>query len=105
MWDRTRVTENGPRVVVDVEGNADDREDSLGRLAERAAERALDTGRSVALDPMNGRDRRIIHITLRDYDKVATMSIGEGRYRQAVVVPEGADEYEEALASSRAADS
>ena len=28
------------------------------------------------------------------------MSVGEGRYRQVVVVPEGADEYEEALNSS-----
>jgi hypothetical protein len=32
---------------------------------------------------------------------VATMSVGEGRYRQVVVVPEGADEYEEALRSAR----
>jgi hypothetical protein len=52
---------------------------------------------------MNGKDRRILHVTLKDIEAVATMSVGEGRYRQVVVVPEGADEYEEALASSTAA--
>jgi spoIIIJ-associated protein len=84
------------RVVVDVEGDAERREELLGRIAERAAQRALDTGRAVALDPMNARDRRLVHVALRDSEGVATMSIGEGRYRQVVVVPEGAPEYEEA---------
>jgi predicted RNA-binding protein Jag len=96
-----RLMDDGGRVVVDVEGDADDREDSLTRLAERAADRALDTGRAVALDAMNPRDRRIVHVALRDQDKIATMSIGSGRYRQVVVVPEGADEYEEARQASQ----
>jgi spoIIIJ-associated protein len=52
---------------------------------------------------MNGRDRRILHMTVKEIDGVATMSVGEGRYRQVVVVPEGADEYEEALSASSAA--
>ena len=37
---------------------------------------------------MNGRDRRTIHISVREYEGVATMSIGEGRFRQVVVVPQ-----------------
>jgi spoIIIJ-associated protein len=100
-----RLLEDGGRVVIDVEGDADDREDSLERLADRAAGRALDTGRSVALDPMNSRDRRIVHVALRDRDQIATMSIGSGRYRQVVVVPEGADEYEEAKGASQSTSS
>ena len=64
--------------------------------------RARDGGRAIALDPMNGRDRRIIHLAVRDEDGVASMSIGEGRYRQVVVVPEGAPEYEEAQRQSEA---
>jgi spoIIIJ-associated protein len=90
------TSENPKRVVVDVEGDAERREELLGRIAERAAERAIDSGRTVALDPMNARDRRLIHVALRDSEGVATMSIGEGRYRQVVVVPEGAPEYDEA---------
>ena len=34
---------------------------------------------------------------------MATMSTGEGRYRQVVVVPEGADEYDEAVRQSEGA--
>jgi spoIIIJ-associated protein len=95
-----RLSDDPKRIVVDAEGDRERREEFLGRMAERAARRAKDTGRSVALDPMNARDRRGIHMALREMDGVATMSVGEGRYRQAVVVPEGADEYEEALNSS-----
>ncbi len=93
------------RVVIDVEGDADAREEFLGKLADRVAKRALQTGRAVALDPMNGRDRRLIHMALRDRDDVATMSEGEGRYRQVVVVPENSDEFEEARAKSERAGS
>jgi len=91
------------RGVVDVEGDADAREDHMTRLASRAASRAGKAGRAVALDPMNGRDRRAIHLALRDQDGVATMSIGEGRYRQVVIVPEGAPEYDQAVRESGAA--
>jgi hypothetical protein len=92
------------RVVVDVSGGARDKRDELlERVAERAAKRAQETGRSVALDPMSGRDRRVIHMSLRGQDGIATMSIGEGRYRQVLVVPAAAPEYAEAKASSEAA--
>jgi spoIIIJ-associated protein len=95
-----RINPDRQRVVVDVEGGAEAREDFLTKLADRVAKRALQTGRAVALDPMNSRDRRLIHVALRDRDNVATMSEGAGRYRQVVVVPEGADEFEEALEQS-----
>ena len=92
-----RAGDDAKRVVLDVEGNTDAREEFLERLAERVVKRAKDGGRAVALDPMNARERRTIHLSVREHHGMATMSIGEGRYRQVVVVPEGADEYEEAL--------
>ncbi len=95
-----RQSDDAPRIVVDVEGGGEEREQTLTRLAERAVKRARETGKSIALDPMNGRDRRAIHIAVRDEDDVATMSVGEGRYRQVLVVPEGAPEYEDAVAES-----
>ena len=95
-----RQSEDAPRIVIDVEGGGEEREQTLERLADRAIKRARDTGRSIALDPMNSRDRRAIHLAVRDEDDVATMSIGEGRYRQVLVVPEGAPEYDDAVAES-----
>ena len=98
-----RRSEDPSRIVVDAEGEEERRNEFLERLAGRAAKRAADTGRSVALDPMNGRDRRILHMSVREIDGVVTMSIGSGRYRQVVIVPEDAPEYDEALAASKAA--
>jgi len=98
-----RESSEPPRVVLEVEGDADAREDRLTKLAQRVAKRALDTGHAVRLDPMNGRDRRQIHLALRDQESVVTMSSGEGRYRQVLVVPEGAPEFEDAQREARAA--
>ena len=91
-----RRDEGSRRVVIDAGGQGDGREGHLERLAERAAQRARETGRAVALDPMNPGDRRVIHVALRETQGIATMSVGLGRYRQVVVVPEGAPEYEQA---------
>jgi spoIIIJ-associated protein len=98
-----QLSEEPPRVVLDVEGDAEARESRLTKLAQRVARRARETKRVVRLDPMNGRDRRIIHLALRDEEDVATMSTGQGRYRQVVVVPEGAAEFEEARREAEAA--
>lgn len=99
----SRVEDEPSRVVLDAEGDRANREEYLGRIAERAAQRARDSGRSVALEPMNGKDRRTAHMALREAGGIATMSIGEGRYRQVLVVPEGAPEYEEARQVAEAA--
>jgi hypothetical protein len=37
-----------------------------------------------------------VHVALREADGIATMSVGDGHYRQVVVVPDNAPEYEEA---------
>ncbi|MDH5306133.1 MAG: hypothetical protein OEW02_03030, partial [Myxococcales bacterium] len=96
--------EDFKRVVLDVEGGTEAREELLTGLVGRAVRRARESGRAIALDPMSARDRRIVHVTVREYEEMATMSIGEGRYRQVVVVPKGAPEYEEALQQSRPAE-
>lgn len=88
--------DDAKRVVVEVEGNTDQRTAFLEKIADRAAERARETGRPVALEAMSPKERRVVHMALREVDGIATMSVGEGRYRQVVVVPENAPEFEEA---------
>ncbi|MCH2172598.1 hypothetical protein MK489_17625 [Myxococcota bacterium] len=84
------------RVVIDIEGSSDARESFLTDLAQRVARRALDAGVSQRLDPMNAHDRRLIHVALRDEEQVVTRSVGEGRYRQVEVIPEGSPEFDAA---------
>jgi spoIIIJ-associated protein len=59
----------------------------LQLTAQLAAERVLETGDPYALGPMNPRDRRIIHLALRDEPKVSTQSEGFGRERRVVIYP------------------
>jgi spoIIIJ-associated protein len=74
-------------LVVDVEGYKARREEQLVRLAERMAERVVSTGRAVALEAMPPRERRIVHITLRNHPQVTTQSVGEGDQRKVTIVP------------------
>jgi spoIIIJ-associated protein len=78
----------GTLIVVDAEGYRERRTESLVQLAHRVKEEALSSGKVVALNPMSARDRRIIHMTLRDVDGVSTRSEGEGLDRRLLIVPE-----------------
>jgi spoIIIJ-associated protein len=74
-------------LVVDVEGYKARREEQLVRLAERMAERVVNSGRAVALEAMPARERRIVHIALRNHPTVTTQSVGEGDNRKVTIVP------------------
>jgi len=82
-----RHTRRWVNVVVDVEGYKARRERTLRELALRMAERAVVTGRVVALEAMPPAERRIVHLALRDYPDVTTQSIGEGEGRKVTIIP------------------
>jgi spoIIIJ-associated protein len=71
-----------PNFIVDVEGYRKRREQALARLAQRMANKAVKQGRSIGLEPMPPNERRIIHLTLREDDRVYTESSGQGKYRK-----------------------
>jgi spoIIIJ-associated protein len=76
-------------IIVDVEGYKKRRERSLTQLARRMADRATLLGQAVSLEPMPAHERRIIHLALRDHEKVTTESVGEGDRRKVVIFPRG----------------
>ena len=55
------------RVTLDTENYRAKREDSLRRLAQRMANRAVKTGRKVVLEPMNPYERRVLHTALQNH--------------------------------------
>lgn len=75
-------------MVVNSDGYRERREASLLELAKRLSEKALSAGKIVALDPMSARDRRIIHMALRDVAGLETRSEGEGEERRLLIVPD-----------------
>ena len=73
------------RVTLDTENYRAKREDTLIRLANRMANRAVKTGRKVSLEPMNPYDRRIIHAAVAGVEGAASTSIGEEPNRRVVI--------------------
>ncbi len=86
----SRRTGQWTRVLVDVEDYRGRRERQLAELAQRAAERVLETGKMLQLEPMPALERRWVHLALRDHEGVGTQSIGEEPNRRVVVLPRSA---------------
>lgn len=74
-------------VIVDVEGYKSRQREKLESIARSTANKAASQHRSVRMRPMTPYERRIVHIALRDDDRVDTASEGEGSARHVVVVP------------------
>ncbi len=72
-------------INVDAEGYRSKREESLVKLAEKMAEKAIKYKRSMALEPMNSYERHVIHSALQKYEGVTTASTGVEPNRRVVV--------------------
>lgn len=73
------------KVLVDVDGYRAKREETLIKLANKMAEKAKYSRRSVKLEPMNPYERRIIHSALQNMDGITTYSEGDEPYRRVVI--------------------
>lgn len=73
------------RVVLDTENYRAKREETLVKLANRIAGKVAKTGKRVVLEPMNPYERRVLHATLQNHDKVETISEGEEPYRRVII--------------------
>ncbi len=74
------------KVVVDIEDYRGRREHSLQDLAEKTARHVRRTKTSHLLDPMNPFERRIIHLTLAEWEDIETISEGEGLYKKVRII-------------------
>ena len=79
----------GERVMIniDVEGYRERQAERLRSQAMRLADRAVQTGRTFAMDPMPARDRRLVHMALANDKRVRTESVGEGEDRRITIIP------------------
>ncbi len=80
-----RGSEKHMHISVDAECYRSKREESLTRLAEKMAEKAIKYKRSMALEPMNSYERHVIHTALQNYKGVTTSSTGVEPNRRVVV--------------------
>ena len=73
------------RLVLDVEGYRQGREETLINLAHKMADKSVRTGRRVELEPMSPHERRVVHLALQEDSRVETLSRGEEPYRRVVI--------------------
>lgn len=73
------------RVKLDTENYREKRKKTLETLAKNIAYKVKRTKRSVALEPMNPYERRIIHAALQNDKYVVTRSEGEDPFRHVVI--------------------
>ncbi len=74
-------------VLVDAEGYRSRRDDSLALMARRLGKQAVEQGKIITFEPMNPRDRRVVHLALAKFDGVITKSDGEGDDRRVQIIP------------------
>ena len=79
--------EDHVRIDLDVAGYKSRRYDSLANLAYKVAGQVVDTGSSITLEPMPANERRIIHVTLADDERVSSVSSGRGDSRKVTINP------------------
>lgn len=61
--------------------------EELRMTARVAAERVQSSRQPFQLNPMSSRERRIVHLALKDFPGVRTESVGTGEDRQVVIHP------------------
>lgn len=79
------------RVSVDASGYRERRRETIERQADRAAERALETGKEIEIEPMSSSERKVVHDRLKDRPGIETFSEGDEPERCVIVAPLVAD--------------
>jgi len=82
-----RPGEEKRHVLVDAEGYRSRRDASLATMARKLGKQALEQGKIITFEPMNPRDRRVVHMALAKFEGVVTKSDGEGDDRRVQIIP------------------
>ncbi|MHB9154758.1 MAG: RNA-binding cell elongation regulator Jag/EloR [Endomicrobiales bacterium] len=75
------------KVVLDTEKYRHHQEERLVEMARKAAETVTTTKKAYRFDPMPAKERRVIHLALKDNPDVETFSEGDGMFRKVGVKP------------------
>lgn len=79
--------EHHEKIHIDCGGYRALRFEELRMTAKVAAERVQSSRQPFKLNPMTSRERRIVHLALKDMPGVRTESVGVGEHRQVVIHP------------------
>ena len=75
------------KIIVDIEGYKERREDVVSKYAYEKAEIVKKTGKKIALCYMNAVERRIVHLVLQEEPLIVTYSEGTEPFRKVIIAP------------------
>jgi spoIIIJ-associated protein len=75
------------RIFVDAQDSRKGREGDIAKLAREKADQVVQTGQKAVMDLRSAADRKIVHMTLENDDRVYTKSIGNGSGRKLLILP------------------
>jgi len=75
-------------ISVDVNAYRKHRRESLQKLALRLAKQVVENGQPIKMEAMPAAERRIVHLTLRDFPGAYTESMGERSRRRVIIYPQ-----------------
>ena len=78
-----------PQPIVDAEDYRGKRVRSLEDMALRMGEKAKRSRKTQEIDALSARDRRVVHLALKDDPWLTTESVGSGAFRRLLIIPEG----------------
>lgn len=89
-----RLNRKHARVVVDVDDYLRQQRQKLKQQALELAAKVQETRKSLSMGNLSPRERRIVHLTLKQQPRVTTKSLGTGYLRKLVIFPRHAQNIE-----------
>ena len=74
-------------VIVDTEDYRNKRKENLKVMAQKLGNKAKRIGKPISLRSMNAKERRIIHLALKEEKNVMTKSVGKGENKKLIIFP------------------
>lgn len=75
------------RILLDVNGYRQEREQQILAQANALAQEVLATGVAKPMPPLSPTERRLVHLYFKDHDQITTYSQGEGLNRRLFLSP------------------
>jgi len=85
-----RGKEQRKRVEVDCGGYRKKQEKRIEKIAKETAEEVEISSKEIELPPMTPRERRIVHMTIKDMPKISSYSVGDRDNRRVIIAPKSA---------------
>ena len=82
-----RGREQRKRVEIDCEGYRKKQEKRIEKIARETAEEVAISGKEIELPPMTPRERRIVHMTVKEMPKMSSYSVGDRDNRRVIIAP------------------